>query len=204
MSAYFYDEALLEKLRFWTQGTHITITGVNETRRLFEVLADIKNDKPLELPLVTLSRKAGYTILNKQRRPITFDGVISTNTQHRTAQLNAIPIELQYQIDIYTRYLKECDEYTRNFIFNIINYPHLKIDIPYEDAQLNHCGNIRLNSEVEDNSDIPERLISGQFTRMSIGINIDDAYLFDVRVRDNSHITIINTQDEESSPMDGE
>ena len=77
MSAYFYDEALLKKLQYWTQGTNITITGVNDTRRLFEVIADTKGDKPIELPLVTLSRNAGYTILNKQRRPITFDGVVN-------------------------------------------------------------------------------------------------------------------------------
>jgi chorismate synthase len=51
-----------------------------------------------------------------------------------------------------------------------------------------HISNIRLTTEVEDNSDIPERLISGQFTRLTIGIDIDDAYLFDVRIRDNLSI----------------
>ena len=35
-----------------------------------------------------------------------------------------------------------------------------------------------------NNSDIPERLVSGQFTRMTMRIDIDDAYLFDVRYRD--------------------
>ena len=79
MSAYFYDEALLRKLQNWTRGTNITITGVNDTRRLFEVVADTTNDKPVQLPLVTLSRNGGYTILNKQRRPITFDGTIAGN-----------------------------------------------------------------------------------------------------------------------------
>lgn len=194
MSAYFYDEALLRKLQNWTRGTNITITGVNDTRRLFEVVADTTNDKPVQLPLVTLSRNGGYTILNKQRRPITFDGTIAGKTQRRGVQLNAIPIELQYQIDIYARYLKECDEYARNFVFNIINFPHLEVEIPYEDANLHHYGNIRITSEVEDNSDISERFVSGQFTRMSIGINIDDAYLFDVRVRHNTRIAEVDLQ----------
>ena len=31
--------------------------------------------------------------------------------------LNAVPITLKYQIDIYTRYQEEADEYVRNFIF---------------------------------------------------------------------------------------
>ena len=202
MSAYFYDEALLKKLQYWTQGTNITITGVNDTRRLFEVIADTKGDKPIELPLVTLSRNAGYTILNKQRRPITSDGVVGGKTQKRSIQLNAIPIEIQYQIDIYTRYLKECDEYARNFIFNIINFPRLEVEIPYENANLRHYGNIRLLSEVEDNSDIAERFIAGQFTRMSIGINIDDAYLFDVRVRNNPRLKEIDLQVEDEMPRE--
>ena len=49
-------------------------------------------------------------------------------------------------------------------------------------------ANIRLTTEVRDNSAVPERLIPGQFTRYTIGINIDDAYLFDVRTRDNYSI----------------
>lgn len=43
---------------------------------------------------------------------------------------------------------------------------------------------ISLNNEVQDNSAIPERLIHGQFTRFTMSIKIDDAYLFDVRIRD--------------------
>ena len=83
------------------------------------------------------------------------------------------------------KYLQEADSYARNLVFNIINYPVVTIDIPYYDLGISHESNIRLVSDVEDNSDIPERLISGQFKRYTIGINIDDAYLFDVRVKDN-------------------
>lgn len=45
-----------------------------------------------------------------------------------------------------------------------------------------------IESTVSDNSDIPERLISGQFTRMSIRLTIDDAYLFSVPFMDNWNI----------------
>ncbi|MBO5711334.1 MAG: hypothetical protein J6R47_00710, partial [Acholeplasmatales bacterium] len=101
---------------------------------------------------------------------------------------NAIPIGIAYQLDIYTRYLEEADEYARNFIFNIINYPKLTIELPYESQGIKHDANIRITSDIDDNSDIPERLIPGQFTRLTLGINIDDAYLFDVRVKDNLSI----------------
>ena len=95
--------------------------------------------------------------------------------------LNFIPIKLDYQLDIYTRYQKEADEYVRNFIFNIINYNKIIIDVPYYDEYFEHTSTIRVGNDVHDNSNIPERLIPGQFTRYTLDINIDDAYLWDIR-----------------------
>ena len=188
MAVRFYDEALLKKLQASTAGTEVTVTGVNQTKRLFEVVADKTNDKPIQLPLIALHRNGGYTIYNKYKRPLTHNGSTLIATHETGAKLNAIPIGISYQIDIYTRNLAEADEYARNLVFNIINYPKLQIEIPYEDSGLKHDGNIRITTDVEDNSDIPERLIPGQFTRFTIGIDIDDAYLFDVRVKDNLSI----------------
>ena len=39
-----------------------------------------------------------------------------------------------------------------------------------------------------DNSDISERLFTGQFTRFTIPVYVDDAYLFDYKVRNNYDI----------------
>ena len=193
MGVRFYDDALLEKLKKWTAGTNAFLTGVNDTKRMFETTLDKNNDKPIKLPLIALSRPGGYTILNRNQRPLAHDGNALIRAENRGARVSAIPIGINYQLDIYTRYLDEADEYARNFIFNIINYPKLNIEIPYEDLKvLTHDANIRLTSDVEDNSDIPERLIPGQFTRLTLGINIDDAYLFDVRIKDNLSIKEIS------------
>ena len=48
-----------------------------------------------------------------------------------------------------------------------------------------HDSTVRVESTVSDNSDIPERLISGQFTRMTLRLIIDDAWLFSVPFMDN-------------------
>ena len=188
MAVRFYDEALVAKLKKWTQDTDVTLLGVNETKRRFEVLADKNNDQPIKLPLITLSRNGGYTILSKNKKPLSYDGNTFVRSNDKSALLNGIPISIQYQIDIYTRYLEEADEYARNIVFNIVNYPKLNIEIPYEDLGLTHDANIMLSSDVDDNSDIPERLIPGQFTRLTIGIVIDDAYLFDVHIKKNLSI----------------
>lgn len=184
MSVKLYDDAFLAKLQAWTKDTQVTVMGVDETSRMFQVIADKTNDAPIKLPLISLRRPGGFTILNTGKRPLTFDGATLDANHDKASQLNAIPISIPYQLDVFTRYKNEADEYIRNIVFNIINYPKLDVNIPYNSENRIHHSNIRMQANIEDNSDIPERLIPGQFTRMSIKIDIDDAYLWDVRYRD--------------------
>lgn len=191
MAVRFYDDALLNKFQKWIPEGQMTLLGVNDTKRLFEVVADKQNDKPLQLPILAISRNGGYSVLSKYKQPLSHNGSTIIYTNDYGVKLNAVPISISYQIDVYTRYLSEADEYARNLIFNIINYPKLQVEIPYENQGFIHDANIRINTEVEDNSDVPTRLAPGQFTRISIGIDIDDAYLFDVRIKDN--LSIVST-----------
>lgn len=188
MAFYYYDQALLEKIQGWVGDNKIKITGPEETRRLFQYRADVNNDEPIQLPLITLRRNREVNILSTNKKPLVFDGLTLNATKEKSDQLNGIPIHLSYQIDIYTRYERECDEYVRNFIFNIIKFPKIQIQIPYNDSNIKHDSNIRLEGNVTNNSDISERLVAGQFTRFTIPIYIDDAYLFDYRFRPNYDI----------------
>lgn len=185
MSIKLYDDALVAKIRNWTQDTNTHVLSVDESTRLFNVIADETNDKPIELPLISISRPGGFTISDKYKQPKSYYGMTAGYSDKKGAKLNAIKISIPYQIDIYTRYQQEADEYIRNIVFNIINYPVVKADIPYYDFGIQHESNIRLSSDVEDNSSIPERLIAGQFKRYTLSIEIDDAYLFDIKIRDN-------------------
>ena len=198
MSIKLYDDALFAKFNKWVANTPTILTGVNETKRLFEAVIDKNNDKPIQLPLIALSRPGGYSILIKNKRPLSHMGATAVLNEKRGAKLNIVPISISYQIDIYCRYLEEADEYARNLVFNIINYPKLEVNIPYENQGLTHISNIRINSDVEDNSDIPERLIPGQFTRLTMTIEIDDAYLFDLRIKDNIFITDITVDSKDN------
>ena len=188
MSTYLYDEAFVNKLRNWTKDTQIQVYSPDDTRRLFEVMAHQSNDAPIRLPIICLRRKSGLNVLNTGKRPMTFDGLMLEANQNKSVQLDAIPIDISYQLDIYTRYFKEADEFLRNLTFNIINYPKLIVNIPYNDFNFEHNGFIRMSGEIEDNSNVPERLINGQFTRLTFNINIDDAYLWNVRVKDTLKI----------------
>ena len=185
MALYYYDEAIINKLKYWVGDKDITITSPDETKRLFQYKADITNDEPIKLPLITLRRGRDVNILDVNKKPLVFDGLTLNANKDQSDQLNGIPISLTYVIDIYTRYERECDEYLRNFIFNIIKFPKIQIQIPYNNSNITHTSNIRLEGNATDNSEIPERLIAGQFTRFTIPIYVDDAYLFDYKIKEN-------------------
>ena len=188
MALYYYDEALVAKIKNWVGDANIKITSPDETKRLFQYHADISGDEPIQLPLIALRRNRDISILDTNKQPLVFDGLTLNANEDQSDQLNGIPISLTYVIDIYTRYEREGQEYLRNFIFNIIKFPKIQIQIPYNNSNILHNSNIRLDGNVSDNSEIPERLIAGQFTRFTIPINIDDAYLFDYRFKPNYKI----------------
>lgn len=191
MSLKLYDDTLLAKLQNWTRGTSITLVGPNDTKRLWEVTADTTDDSPIKLPMISLKRPGGFTVLTPVKKPLSYDGATLDANHTKASQMNMIPISIPYQIDVYTRYQSEADEYIRNLVFNIINYPKLSVQIPYNDEQRVHDSSIRMSSEVIDNSDIPERLVAGQFTRYTIQIEVDDAYLYDIRYRDVYSLEIV-------------
>lgn len=189
MAIAYYDNALLNKIKKWVNDPNMRITGPDETKRLFSYYADINRDSPIQLPLIALRRSRDVEILSTNKKPLTFDGATIEATQQQSSQLNGVPIAIRYQLDVYTRYFQEADEYIRNFIFNFINFPKLSIEIPYNNANIEHTSNIRLDTSIADNSDISERLIPGQFTRLTLSLYIDDAYIFDYKFRKNYTIT---------------
>lgn len=165
MAVRFYDDALCNKIQKWIKDPDMKVLKPNETNRLFSMKADEKNDEPLSLPFVAISRANDIELDYPHKKPLSFDGLKLEANETYGIKLNAIPMRLQYQLDIYTRYAEEGDEYLRNFIFNLVNHPTIIIDLPYNDLWIQHRSNIRLSSQVSDSSDIPERLVGDQFTR---------------------------------------
>ena len=203
MSTYLYDEALVRKFKSWTHTSQIEIFGPNETSRVFETIADKTGDKPIKLPLIYIERDRGFNIVNDgtTRRPLSYDGK-DINVNNKQAEvLNAIPISISYQVNVYTRFAKEADVLIRNLIFNVINYPALEVVVPkvgiynketgeYEDFK--HTARIELgNTEIQDNSNEKERFIEGNYTKLSFLILINDAYLWDLREHRNAEIEIL-------------
>ena len=187
MAIRYYDEALTAKLERWLkrplQNGTLKILRPEETTRFFEMTLDERKDKPLALPLIALSRDKDIEILNTNKQSKTFSGFTLDPEETSFHQINVVPIQLGYQLDIYTQRVAEADEYIRNFVFNFINYPQLEIVLPYDNLNIKHVANIHLQANISDNSDIKEHLFADEFVRFTLRIIIDDAYLFSLPER---------------------
>ena len=83
------------------------------------------------------------------------------------------PLQFFYQIDIYTKEYILGDEYLRNFIFNFINYPKLSIVFPYNGIDVEQVAYLELSEDVDDGSDIPEKLFfSDPIYKMDFNVKI--------------------------------
>lgn len=184
MSTYLYDQAMLAKLTKWGIPQTATLLAPDDIQTLYEVINHKNDDGGIKLPLITLNRRGNFNITNVAKRPLTINALTIARTKDKSMVLNAIPIELEYQLDIYTRKRVQADEYARELAFNFINYPDIEVILPYEGTNYHHKSMIILEGNIEDNSGVPERIIHGQFTRYTMRLKIDDAYLFDVRIRD--------------------
>lgn len=186
MALRYYDDIVAAKIKYWMPDNNtLRVLKPDETRRLFETYADDKKDRPVQLPLIALSRSPDLELLLNIKNPRSFDGLKLEQTQKNTRQLNVIPVKLLYQMDIYTKTFEEADEYLRQYLFKLINNPKIHIDIPYNNTAYSHVAYIRVLSNVADTSNISERLFSGQFTRWTIQFEIQDAFLFSIPYRNN-------------------
>ena len=206
MSVTLYDRALLRKIQYWVKDPNITILGVDQSTDLFKYRLDMNNDKPLSLPIISLSRDSRIAINSTTKRPLSYDGLKIESANMKTNQLNAIQISIRYQLDVYTRYDEEAQEYMRNFIFNFINYPKVDLEIPYNDSKLIMNAYISIDNEYNDNSNVPEKLVRDQFSRQTLSFTLTGS-LYDYRAYDNwkidcSQLVVLLRDDELENAKD--
>jgi len=189
MAVRYYDDAIVAKLKKWIpSNSDLRVLKPEETKRLFETMADDSKDKPVELPCIALSRNKDIELLLNIKNVRSFDGLKLAQTAKQTMQFNVIPIKVEYQLDIFTKKAEQADEYVRNFLFKLINNPTLYIEIPYNNTNIKHIANLRVLPTVSDTSDISERLFPGQFTRWSIQLELQDGFLFSIPYKENWRI----------------
>lgn len=196
MAISYYDDAIIDKLKKWIPDTNkIRVLGPDDTKKLFELKADDTNDSPVQFPFITLTRNRDLEISSAIKQLRSFDGlhIIAPNERgniipEKTAVFNAIPVKTTYQLNIYTKYRYEGEEYVRNFLFKLINNPKIVVDIPYNNTGLQHNAYLRVLDTVSDTSDIAQRIFPGQFYRFTIQLELQDGFLFNIPYKTNYYI----------------
>jgi hypothetical protein len=185
MAIRFYDEAIKNKIQSWIKDPNMVVLKPDEVSQLFKIKADQTKDKTLSLPFVALSRDTSIELNSNIKQAMTFNGYPIKSTDKVTYTFDAIPITVNYQLDIFTQKYEEGDEYLRNFIFQLINNPKLLVTIPYNNFKLQHLAYLRVMPTITDNSDVSERLYPNEFTRWTIQLELQDAYLFSIPANTN-------------------
>lgn len=183
MAISYYDEAVTQKIKGWlADSSKLRVLSPDETNRVIQLAAEDSEDKPLKLPLLTLSRNKDIEIESAIKQNKSFDGlVIEQDALTATSvHLNVIPIKTTYQLDIYTKKRIEADEYVRQYLFKLINNPQIIIEIPYSNYIVRHTANLRVLNTVSDTSDIPTHIFPGQFYKWSIQLELQDGFLFSI------------------------
>lgn len=183
MAISYYDDAVTQKIKGWlADSSKLRVLSPDESTRLIQLKAEDSEDKPLQLPLISISRNKDLEIENTIKQNKSFDGLIigKDTTSKTTIHLNVIPVKTTYQLDIYTKKRIEADEYIRQYLFKLINNPQIIIEIPYNGYIVRHTANLRVLNTVSDTSDISTHIFTGQFYKWTIQLELQDGFLFSI------------------------
>lgn len=198
VGVYAYDLALVNDLRarfnLNKDGTPKTNNNVYITPvdNVFNIIGDIESDR-IEFPLVSLTR-IGWSLRDTKPEFMEKAGALydvrkgTKDDKLKQVRLQAIPISINYQLDVWTRTRIDNDALTREIIWYYTLNPQLLVDIPHG-LDIQHVFNVFFENDIEDNSDIVEHQNRGQFFRQTLGLYVDDAYLWRSSVK---NITTIN------------
>lgn len=199
---FLYSNAILEKLRELTANskTPIFVTDLGDNLFRRSILGSDNRTEEVRLPLIGLSR-TGWRISRDRNYAMLKGGVsrdlfedssddqefsIETFKEVRDNKptiVQAIPIEIDYQLDIITNTLIENDMIVREFFFYFLQNPTLVVNVPYQ-LDFKHTVNFILGDEVEDNSDIESKERNGFYTRQTLTFSTEGAYLWKSDYRD--------------------
>jgi hypothetical protein len=182
MAIGYYDEAVTQKIKGWlADSSKLRVLSPDESARLIQLHAEDAEDKPLQLPLIAISRNKDLEIESTIKQNKSFDGLIIDRPDNKTTiHLNVIPVKTTYQLDIYTKKRIEADEYVRQYLFKLINNPQIIIEIPYNNCIVKHTANLRVLNTVSDTSDISTHIFPGQFYKWTIQLELQDGFLFSI------------------------
>lgn len=144
--------------------------------RVFSVIARL-NEDDVKMPMISVAR-TGISLLDSQHT-MRFTGGISniSENEESISRIQVIPIQINYQFDVWTKHREENDNIIRELIFYYMTHPTLEVKVPYG-TNLKHTFNIFYDKTIEDNSDISDQVNHGEYFRQTLSVYTPDAYLW--------------------------
>ena len=207
MSAYLYDEAIVESLRNVIGDNRIQIVPMD---RVYDIIPRLNDDK-LILPLVTLTRTSWSVNVSEANHAAKYEGATAKIYQpspkfdtNRIQKFQFVPMRLDYSLDVWTRTRQENDEFIRELFWYFIISPTLQIKVPYA-LDFDHNFNVFISDDVEDNSDVAQHQLKGEYFRQTLHIYTDDAKLWKSSERNPTTVKVrveVEQQGVESASKD--
>lgn len=174
MSAYLYDEALIEYLRSIIDDERVHIINPNQA---ISFLAQFDKDK-VKLPAVVVSRGPISITPELKNQVATFRGQTSRiNSDNTATKAKSMPMSIEWNIDVIAADRYTCDEIIRELMFYLVSNPRLNVKIPY-DLDIIQNFDLLLDPEIEDNTDLMEFPNTGEIFRETIGVSTENAHLY--------------------------
>lgn len=192
---YLYDNAIVDKFRSLFKDSRITVQPPENAIRY---VAQLSNDD-VKFPLISLNRTSWSLRSGDISWAQSRTGIANRlNPDNTISVMRAIPIQMEYQLDVYTVDRLTNDEIYRELIFYFIKNPTLEVEIPYT-VDNKHVFNLDINPDITDNSDTVEHVNKGVLYRYTSTWVVKDAYLFEGTDEYNRVARIRAEAEEESS-----
>lgn len=201
-----YDNAIVEDLRksFNPNNVPNPAVSVIDPEQAVDLAAQIQQDK-IKFPIVALTRVSpigidsdlkNFTKL-KKGVPTTFD-----NIENLVYHERSIPINLSYELSVFTTTVADMDEIIRELLFKYASMYFLTVTIPYESKR-----QIRFGISIEDDENIDIKstasnyISEGKLHTCSIRLNCEGCVLIHYTPRKlqrttlGQRITLLSSRD---------
>lgn len=189
VGVYAYDMAIVEDFRirfnYKKDGTPKTnnIVQITNSESAFEIIGDLDNDN-IKFPIISLTR-TGWSMKDNHYEAQIHQGSLvdymepndKNDKRLKQVRLQVLPIQIDYQIDIWTQNRIDNDILARELIWFYKQNPQMLVKIPHG-LNAKHVFNVAFDSDVTDNSDISEHNSRGRYYRQTFGMYVDDGYLW--------------------------
>ena len=173
MSVELYDSALLTKI----QGVYEN-TVLSPPERAFQACAELKkNNGKVRLPLLSLYRfRYTLSLPMLSTRGIRRGRNISyTEDKSEIILQKTIPLDIEYQLDVWTDNTKTVDNIVRELLFWFLENPDITVTNP---NGMDFQFSLIFDHDVENNSDVMSFEQLGRLYRMTVPMRLDNAVLF--------------------------